>query len=859
MDKYTCKRCGGTIEIEKGKSVGICDSCGRPQNVPREQSDEITKMYNQADRLRRVEKDYDAAKKVYEEILNNDPDEPEANWGVVLCQYGIQYANDPLTEQLVPTLNRMQNVSVFDNPFFKKAIENSGDPENYQKDAQIIENILKGYQQVAATEKPYDVFISYKDRIDGTDQKTEDYEVAKKIYEVLVDKGLRVFFSDRSLKGKAVGDYEPYIYSALESACFMLVVGSKTEYFNAEWVRNEWSRYMQRIREGANKRIVPVYHDCSISEIPIELTAKNQAYDYNDIGAMSGLFGIIERDCERAKQISTGSVVATATSANSANDSLKQRIFIALNSGDWNAAVGLTNKLFESEPTYAEGYLALIMAERNCCDRRDLGKGISPLKNSKHYRNLMQFADDALTMEIQKYETEISANIKKFQEEKDAQKKKALRTRLIIALAAAGVFLVLILTGTVYFKFIRPAQKVKEAKELIAAGQTDEGYAILEKLGKGDMIIASKYDIAKDALENENYNTAYALFSEIGDYKDAAELMNESKFTRGKAFLDSGDYDSAYELLGQIGSYQDADTLIADSKYERAGKYVQNAEYNDAITLYDELGEYKDSKNKAEEARRALLEIALASEDYLTAYDLYLDLGDSDSASALAEEHKWVEIATAQPGDTVFFGHYEQDNDNSNGKEDVEWIVLDVQEDKVLLLTKYYIEKQPFNTGHSDAMNWEISSLRYWMKEEMVGNLFDEDEMSRVLLSNVSSEIVNAPNETTRHNGNDTEDYLFLLSFDEYLQYRTLIPNTDRTTYALAEPQNSIYVDLESSFWLRTMQTGDYPYRVSTEFEGPGGGWGCECTAGIRPAIWFNLGNGSVQTADTEEAKSAAE
>ena len=40
-------------------------------------------------------------------------------------------------------------------------------------------------------------------------------------------------------------------------------------------------------------------------------------------------------------------------------------------------------------------------------------------------------------------------------------------------------------------------------------------------------------------------------------------------------------------------------------------------------------------------------------------------------------------------GDIITFGHYEQDNNLDNGAEPIEWIVLDVQDGKALLLSKY--------------------------------------------------------------------------------------------------------------------------------------------------------------------------
>ena len=39
MSIFKCKMCGGTIEFEPGATVGVCDSCGTKQTLPRLDSD----------------------------------------------------------------------------------------------------------------------------------------------------------------------------------------------------------------------------------------------------------------------------------------------------------------------------------------------------------------------------------------------------------------------------------------------------------------------------------------------------------------------------------------------------------------------------------------------------------------------------------------------------------------------------------------------------------------------------------------------------------------------------------------------------------------------------------------------------
>ena len=122
MAFFKCKMCGGTIEFEPGATVGVCDSCGTKQTLPNLDTDRKTNLYDRANHFRR-NNDFDKAAGIYEQILNDDPSDAEAYWSLVLCNYGIEYVEDPLTHKRIPTVNRAQFTSVFDDANYKSAIE----------------------------------------------------------------------------------------------------------------------------------------------------------------------------------------------------------------------------------------------------------------------------------------------------------------------------------------------------------------------------------------------------------------------------------------------------------------------------------------------------------------------------------------------------------------------------------------------------------------------------------------------------------------------------------------------------------------------------------------------------------------
>ena len=88
MSVFKCKMCGGTIEFNPGDTVGVCDSCGTKQTLPRLDDDRRANLYDRANHFRR-NNDFDKAMGIYEQILNEDSSDAEAYWSLVLCRYGI--------------------------------------------------------------------------------------------------------------------------------------------------------------------------------------------------------------------------------------------------------------------------------------------------------------------------------------------------------------------------------------------------------------------------------------------------------------------------------------------------------------------------------------------------------------------------------------------------------------------------------------------------------------------------------------------------------------------------------------------------------------------------------------------------
>lgn len=124
---------------------------------------------------------------------------------------------------------------------------------------------------------------------------------------------------------------------------------------------------------------------------------------------------------------------------------------------------------------------------------------------------------------------------------------------------------------------------------------------------------------------------------------------------------------------------------------------------------------------------------------------------------------------TVKVGDSVYFGKYEQDGNTKNGKEKIEWQVLDKKGNKVLLMSKKVLDIQAYHKAWKDV-TWEESTLRKWLNEDFVKEAFASNEKKKIQDSKIKNKDNKAEHWHTK-GGNDTTDKVFLLSIDETKKY----------------------------------------------------------------------------------------
>ena len=361
-----CKMCGGDIEISADKTFGTCEYCGSTMTLPKTDDDQRLSLFNRGTHLRR-NGEFDKAAAIYERLIGENDADAEAHWNLLLCRYGIEYVQDPASGERIPTCHRASFDSILNDVDYQAALQYSDGVARslYEKEAQRIAALQKDILAISQKETPYDVFICYKES-DENGRRTKDSALAQDIYYQLTDAGYKVFFARITLEDKLGQEYEPYIFAALHSAKVMVVVGTKPEYLNAVWVKNEWSRYLALMRTDRSRLLIPCYRDMDPYDMPEELSML-QSQDMGKIGFIQDLIRGVKKvvDAAKPQEAVTETVKETVVVHNEGGSNVQallDRGQMALEDGEWTKADEFFEQVLNQDAKCGAAYLGKFLA-----------------------------------------------------------------------------------------------------------------------------------------------------------------------------------------------------------------------------------------------------------------------------------------------------------------------------------------------------------------------------------------------------------------------------------------------------------------------------------------------------------------
>ena len=677
MTVFKCKMCGGSLEIVSGATVAECQYCGTAQTLPKLEDEKRIQLYDRANHFRR-ENEFDKAMGIYEMIISEDKEDAEAYWGSVLCRYGIEYVEDPRSHKRVPTVNRSQFVSVFEDEDYKNALKYADDAQKaiYTAEASVIDKIQKSILEISNREEPFDIFICYKET-DSLGQRTQDSVYAQGIYNALIKEGYKVFFSRITLEDKLGTAYEPYIFAALNSAKVMLVIGTSKENFNAVWVKNEWSRYLNLMKNQQGKTLIPIYKNMSPYDMPEEF----QYLQSQDMGKVGFLQDIIHGINKLIAVAPAPAAQAPAETTSVIVDTMLKRAAEAMAAKDWQKASRCYDNMLDYDDRNEQAYLGKMLIDMRASSLDELkARKVRPSTNG-YYAALTQNRQTSLAKLLVETDREIAeliaADEKAEAEKKQRSRKKTRKVFLIIiciilaaVLSVAAVFAVK--------NYVIPGMAYNKAEKLMENGSYDEAIAEFNKLGDfknssdmvsncfylkiTELIEMGRYSEAKDVLSSSgllesNYNGSSELqkeciyligkeyymlgkysdailnFESVADYKDSAELINECNYNLAAAAFDSSDYDGAIDFFTKANGFSDSNERIKEAYYIKGDIAASNGDLDSAIRFFEQAADFGNAAELRSDCLYNKAEQCYSAGNYDEAITLFGDAGDYNDAA----------------------------------------------------------------------------------------------------------------------------------------------------------------------------------------------------------------------------------
>lgn len=608
MIVFKCKMCGGDVEVSQNITIGTCAFCGSTMTLPKNSDDRIANLFNRANHFRRLN-EFDKAIAAYENILNEDYQNSEAHFGVVLSRFGIEYIEDPVTHKRVPTCRRMQYESFLNDPDYQAALQFAPDDLTralYLQEAMTISEIQKGILAISNKEEKFDIFICYKENTDnGT--RTPDSVIAQDLYYLLTAEGFKVFYAKITLEQKLGQAFEPYIFSALHSAKVMILIGTKAEYFNAVWVKNEWSRFLSIMKEDRNRLLIPCYRDMDPYDLPESISAL-QAQDMSKIGFSQDLIrGIKKVVFENKVHSEQNQHVTSAINAPNVGSLLK-RAHLFLEDGDFKSADDYFNRVLDIDPECSNAYLGRFMAEikAKSIDALISTTTMEVLDQSGNFQKALRFAN----VEEKSNLTSIKSKIRERVESEEARMKALTENSTLIVenkikncnsfqrLSTKGLNIKIgdRYGGGIVFYLFQEGDIGYDSEEVHGL------IASLNNLSTG--VVWSKVNNHKEMIEGTD--------SEVGSgYANTALIVNQNKqdnsYAGGVTFgYEGGGFTDWYlPSLDELGLLYEKKDLLEDcsgiywSSTERFDNFVWVIDFDTGSHLDD----YKSAKNKVRAIR----------------------------------------------------------------------------------------------------------------------------------------------------------------------------------------------------------------------------------------------------------------
>lgn len=436
LSENKCKNCSADLDLRTAKGgVLTCPYCRSVFTLPKEKAAPKVLAFLRSGEQNLDMRRFDDAYIMYQKAAEEDPNEPEAYFGMALSKAQVQYLKDycasgkevsPEKEdsddfRMQPICYEISEKKFTDDQNFRKAIE-LATPEQqaaYREKGDEIDRIRAEFSVLKQSGLSYDCFICVKVSAEGGKGHTEDSHIALQLYHDLKDAGYRPFYSEEEMKDRVGVRYEAFILYALYSSKCMLVVCTNEDYLQTPWVKNEYTRYMKMLVEEEKQRdsITIAFMNTPIEKLP-GLSGKLQGINMGSYDGLQRVLKFVDRfaaEKEEIPEIVRKDYSATKVTKKSAikQEIVKRKIEIVnggtlavsdqiklknaedfMSRGDFSRATRFCMEVIRENPASGEAYWLLFLAENGCREENELVYRTAEISDFRNFERALSTTSD---------------------------------------------------------------------------------------------------------------------------------------------------------------------------------------------------------------------------------------------------------------------------------------------------------------------------------------------------------------------------------------------------------------------------------------------------------------------------------
>lgn len=381
-----------------------------------------------------------------------------------------------------------------------------------------------------------------------------------------------------------------------------------------------------------------------------------------------------------------------------------------------------------------------------------------------------------------------------------------------------------------------------QGQKLQAEGKLEEASAAYKEAGQyqdaAALAVQLSYSAAEKKLQSGDHAGAYKAYVKAGVNKETRQKLLEIFYLMAEKYISAGQNDKATAYYELAGEYAGAQEKLKAAYYAKAQAAEAAGKTQDAIDIYKSVGSYQDAQDKWQKLTYNLAKQKVSSQKYDEAYALfdtirgYSDVDNRLSVNTgLKNAAKKAQAAALvkgiSTGDTFTFGNYVLVDSGNSKKQPVQWQVLRKDGSKILLVSKYVVDKKPYNSSNNKSINWSNCTLRTWLNGTFMQNAFTQSERNTIVSNSNSSQSVNS-------SYIKTNDKVFLLTYNETQNY---ISQDNR----IAKTAKGVKVNTWTRDRYTRLTASSHAYGVIVGSGGSSGYDKVTVQYYLRPAMWVNL------------------